>query len=107
MRFTVEFTHSANADLNDIIDWISRHDSIDNASHVLEEIEAIVLSLEELPERGTIPLELRALGVTRYREVFFKPYRIIYHVRSERVIVNLIADGRRDMMALLQARLYY
>ncbi len=41
----------------------------------------------------------------KYREVFFKPYRIIYHVREERVIINLIADGRRDMSVLIQRRL--
>ena len=45
------------------------------------------------------------LGMEKCREVFFKPYRIIYHIRGERVIVNLIADGRRDMEALLQRRL--
>ena len=41
----------------------------------------------------------------KYREVYFKPYRIIYHARGERVIINLIADGRRDMSVLLQRRL--
>lgn len=41
----------------------------------------------------------------KYREVYFKPYRIIYHVRDERVIVNLVADGRRDMAVLLHRRL--
>ncbi|MGH8035869.1 MAG: hypothetical protein ACREO9_11630 [Lysobacterales bacterium] len=48
---------------------------------------------------------MKKLGIDRYRQVFFKPYRIIYHVRDHRVIVNLIADGRRDMSALLQRRL--
>ena len=41
----------------------------------------------------------------KYHEVYFKPYRIIYHVRDERVIINMIADDRRDMSVLLQRRL--
>ena len=51
------------------------------------------------------PKELLALGVREYREVFFKPYRIIYRVQDETVYVLLIADGRRDMQSLLQRRL--
>ena len=35
----------------------------------------------------------------------FKPYRIVYQVLGETVYVMLIADGRRDMQALLQRRL--
>ena len=40
-----------------------------------------------------------------YREVFFKPFRIIYRVSDAKVFVLLVADGRRDMRALLQRRL--
>ena len=46
-----------------------------------------------------------ALGVREYRQTFFKPYRVIYRVVGECVYVYLIADGRRDMQALLQRRL--
>lgn len=45
------------------------------------------------------------LGIREYREVFFKPYRIIYRVIGTNVYVLLIADGRRDMRTLLQRRL--
>ena len=37
--------------------------------------------------------------------MFFKPYRIIYRVMGDGVYVLVIADGRRDMRALLQRRL--
>ncbi|GAB7140297.1 hypothetical protein RsTz2092_02450 [Deferribacterales bacterium RsTz2092] len=39
-----------------------------------------------------------------YREVFYKPY-IIYTVSEMCVYVVLIADGRRGMRTLLEARL--
>ncbi|MCZ6629180.1 MAG: type II toxin-antitoxin system RelE/ParE family toxin, partial [SAR324 cluster bacterium] len=55
--------------------------------------------------RGAHPRELLSLGIREYREVFFKPYRILYQVAETRVMVMLIADGRRDMQTLLQRRL--
>jgi toxin ParE1/3/4 len=48
---------------------------------------------------------LIALGLREFRQVFFKPYRIIYRVMGNNVYVLLIADGRRDMQKLLQRRL--
>jgi toxin ParE1/3/4 len=46
-----------------------------------------------------------ALGIREYRETFFKPYRIVYHVDGHLVFISLIADGRRDMQSLLARRL--
>jgi toxin ParE1/3/4 len=62
--------------------------------------------LSEFPERGVCPKELLALGVREYREIFFKPYRIIYRVLNKNVYALLIADGRRGMQSLLQRRLW-
>jgi len=45
------------------------------------------------------------MGIRDFREVHFKPYRIIYRVYGRRVVVFLMADGRRDMRALLARRL--
>jgi toxin ParE1/3/4 len=92
-------------DLNDIVLWIARNDSADKALVVLDQIQGRINSLKDQPARGAAPLELRNLDIDKYREVFLKPYRIIYHVRKNRVIINLIADGRRDMSVLLQRRL--
>jgi toxin ParE1/3/4 len=58
-----------------------------------------------LPERGSYPKELLALGIKEYRQTFFKPYRAIYRIVGRRVYVYLIADGRRDMQSLLARRL--
>ena len=44
-------------------------------------------------------------GIREYREIFFKPYRIICRVMEDNVYVLVIADGRRDMQTLLQRRL--
>ena len=49
--------------------------------------------------------ELLALGIKEYRQAFFKPYRVIYRVIDSRVIIYVIADGRRDMQTVLARRL--
>jgi toxin ParE1/3/4 len=76
-----------------------------NADYVLDRISEAFRKLAELPERGTYPKELSEVGIREFREVFFKPYRIIYRVERRTLYVYLIADGRRDMQALLSRRL--
>jgi toxin ParE1/3/4 len=105
MRRAVLLTAGAERDLETIYDYIARHDCRANADHVLDKILKVADSLANLPERGSYPKELLALGIREYRQVFFKPYRLIYRVISRNVIVYLIADGRRDMQSLLARRL--
>lgn len=105
MHFSVLLTDDAVRDLEDIYDYIELHQSRGKANHVLERIEKEVNSLSENPERGAYPRELIALGLREFRQIFFKPYRIIYRVMGNKVYVLLIADGRRDMQKLLQRRL--
>ena len=105
MPFAVQLTDDAARDLDEIFDYLSRQDAPGRAEHVLERIEQVFQALSAFPERGSYPRELVELGNREYREVFFKPYRIIYRVMGDGVYVLLIADGRRDMRALLQRRL--
>lgn len=104
-RYEVRLTAHAVGDLEDIVAWIERHDGHDRAQHVLDRIRAAVVALRRFPERGPCPPELAALGIREYRETFFKPYRILYHVAEGHVVISLIADGRRDMQSLLARRL--
>jgi toxin ParE1/3/4 len=105
MPFTVFLTNDAARDLDELYDHIAVHHALQEADYVLEEIEKAFSRLSEFPERGAYPRELLALGIREYREVLFKPYRIIYRVMDKNVYVLLIADGRRDMQSLLQRRL--
>ena len=70
-----------------------------------EQIERALSSLSKYPRRGNYPKELLDIGIREYREIFFKPCRIIYRVKEQNVYVLVIADGRRDMQTLLQRRL--
>jgi toxin ParE1/3/4 len=59
--------------------------------------QAEVKSLSRFPERGGYVKELSSLGIREYWQTLFKPYRVIFRVVETKVIIYLIADGRRDM----------
>ena len=103
--FEVLLTADAEADLEDLFDYIAAHDSPIAANRVLDRIEKGLASLRSMPERGSYPKELLALGICDYRQIFFKPYRLIYRLVNAKVYVYLIVDGRRDMQNSLARRL--
>jgi toxin ParE1/3/4 len=104
-RYRVRLTPEVEADLLDLFDYIARKDSVDNAYYVLDQLESLILSLDQQPKRGNYPPELHVHGVKNFREVFFKPYRLIYEVIGNEVVVLGCFDGRRDMQSLLERRL--
>ena len=105
MPFTVWLTDDAARDLSELCDYITANHGTAEADYVLGRIEHAFFGLSDSPERGAYPKELLTLGIREYREVFFKPYRIVYRIVGENVFVLLIADGRRDLQTLLQRRL--
>ena len=105
MPFAVFLTADAVSDLEELYHYIALPDAPGKADQVLAKIEKTFRSLSESPERGAYPKELLTLGIRDYREIFFKPYRVIYRVMGDIGYVLLIVDGRRDMQALLQRRL--
>ena len=104
-RYPIRLTTEAEYDLLDLFEYIARKDSIDNAWCVLEKLDTLILSLDQHPERGHYPPELDKCGVKDFREVHFKPYRIIYEITGNHVAILACFDGRRDMQSLLERRL--
>ena len=105
MRHEVRLTAGAERDLEAIYDHLRRHESTAVANVMLDRLVAVAETLNELPERGSHPDELLALGIREYRQVIFEPYRLVYRVLGDVVYVYLIVDGRRDMQSLLARRL--
>ena len=105
MRYAVVLSRGALRDLTEIRNFVSESDSPAKADALIVRLATLLRSLSTHPERGAHPSELRALGINEYRQVFFKPYRIIYRILGRRIIVYVIADGRRDMQSLLSRRL--
>ena len=105
MPYQALLTAGAERDLESIYDHIAEFDSRASANHVLDKLLKTADGIATFPERGAYPCELLALGIKEYRQVFFKPYRLIYRIIDTRVFIYLIADGRRDMQSLLARRL--
>lgn len=105
MAYPVRLTRAAAHDLQQICDWIAEHDSPAKALHVLDRIIAEAEGVGRSPHAGSRPPELPPGMEAEYRQVFFKPYRLIYEVRASEVVIHLIADGRRDLQSLLLRRL--
>jgi toxin ParE1/3/4 len=105
MAFTVRFSKAAREDLRDLHAYIARNDSLTNADYVAREIVRAALALRDFPNRGAHPPELLAKGNRSYRQIFFKPYRILYRIRANTVFLAVIADGRQNMDLLLERRL--
>ncbi len=103
--FEVVLTEDAERDLESIFAYIAEHDSRSNAERVLTRLLEVAETLTASPDRGSAPKELKELGDREYRQVFFKPYRVIYRVIGRKAVIYLITDGRRDMQSLLARRL--
>lgn len=105
MKFSVHLIADAEQDIEELYVYVAQHDSGEEAFKLLDKIEQTIMSLALMPMRGHYPPELEQIGVFDYREVFFKPYRIIYEVIEADVYLHCVLDGRRDMNDLLQQRI--
>ena len=105
MKFSVTLIQEAEDDLFDIYGYILNNDSPAHAEYVILKLQKACISLGEMPERGHIPPELERIGATGFKEIHFKPYRIIYEIEKKTVFVHCVLDGRRDLQDLLERRL--
>lgn len=104
-RFAVELTQGAEDDLEAIYDYLAENASEEVAVELLDAFLEKIQTLEQFPLRGGIPNELQSLGIRDFRQVLMSPYRLIYRVAKGTVFIMVLADGRRDMQALLERRL--
>jgi toxin ParE1/3/4 len=105
MIYPVRITRAAVRDLEEICNWIAKHDSPQAAGHVLDRLSLTAESIAALPQRGSRPRELPEQMAAEFRQVLFKPYRVIYEIRQNEVVIHLIAEGRRNLQSLLMRRL--
>lgn len=103
--YKVLLTQGAEQDLEALYDYIAEYDSAARADRLLDQVLQVTESLRQYPERGSHPRELLELGIKEYRQMAFKPYRLLYRITDDRVVIHLVADGRRDMRSLLSRRL--
>jgi len=99
----VLWTETAQADLNEIIDYITT-DSVDNAVRQYEKIKSTCLALIDFPEQGRIIPELKNQNIIKYREIILQPWRIMYKKEKNIIYIMAIIDGRRNIEDLLLRR---
>lgn len=102
-RWTVVYGDGAKADILAIADFIAR-DSVINANKAMDRLEQRIRTLHVLPERGRIVPELQWHGMTSVREIFEKPWRILYQIKGSEVLVVAAYDGRRHLNDVLMER---
>lgn len=92
----VRWTASAEQDLKNIRDYIA-HDSRLYADRMVQSVLASVEGLEVFPESGALVLDRRVRGL---REIFVRPYRIIYRILPECVEIMAVIHGARRLPSL-------
>lgn len=105
MRHQVLVVAEAEEDIFDIYKHVLRADGRNRADRLLRRLQQTCESLAQMPRRGHSPPELERVGVRGYREVHFKPYRIIYQIAGRKVFVHCVLDGRRAVQEVLERRL--
>jgi toxin ParE1/3/4 len=105
MKYSVYLISTAEEDIFEIYEYISRNDSPQKAEDVFSKLKEACESLATMAKRGHVPPELDRMSVRDYLEIHYKPYRIIYQIFGNKVFIHCVLDGRRDMEDLLQRRL--
>jgi len=105
MKFEVILSKEAEEDFFEIYDYVADHDSIGKANNLYKKLKETCDTLEFYPNRGHYPPELLRVNIREYKEIHFKPYRIIYQIIESKVFIHCVLDGRRNLQDLLQERL--
>lgn len=103
-EFKVIWAGSAVQDLESIIDYIAK-DSPGNARKILLKIKNSVADLFHSPHRGRFVPELQNQGILLYREIIINPWRVIYRVSQDTVLVLSVFDSRQNFEDILLKKL--
>ena len=102
--YRVEWADVARRDLDEISAFISK-DSLTAALRLADRIEDRAAALESMPRRGRVPPELERFGLQIYRELLITPFRLVYRIYEDKVVVLGVFDGRRNLEDVILGRL--
>jgi len=103
-RFRVEWAEVAVRDLEEIAAFLAL-DSPPDAERAVRRIEKRAAALETSPARGRVVPELARFQIRTWRELVVRPYRLVYRIEGDAVVVLAVFDARRDLEDLLLERL--
>lgn len=101
---SVVLAAAASLDVANLLEDALARTGLADAMALNERLDAALESLATLSERGRYVPELRARGITTYREILTGTFRIVYRVEPKEVRVVAVVDHRRDLDELLYAR---
>lgn len=102
--FEVLWAAVAENDLLGIVDFIAE-DNPKISLDTLYKIKSSTAKLDHSQRRGRIVPELLRQGLSRYREILIKPWRVIYRIDENTVYVVSAIDERRNVEDVLLSRL--
>jgi plasmid stabilization system protein ParE len=102
-RYNVLWTESAQSDLISIIEYISINNPL-NAKEIFLKFKSSASKLYFFPKRGRIVPELKEQGITIYRELVIKPWRVIYKIKNKNIYILSVIDSRRNVEDILLSR---
>lgn len=102
-KYNVLWTESAESDLINIIEFISLNNPL-NAKDIFLKFKTSASKLYLFPKRGRIVPELKEQGITIYRELVIKPWRVIYKIENKSVYILSVIDSRRNIEDILLSR---
>ena len=96
------WTEPALLDLNGIAEYIAL-DKPDAASHLVQKVFSKTERLEEFPESGRKPPELKK---SRYKEIIIDPCRIFYRSERDKVYILYAMRSERKLRKYLLSERY-
>lgn len=91
---------SAERRLKEVIDYVENDRGQDKAVALLLEIHGRINELEQYPRLGAIE-ELMTHLPFEYRRLVIAPYKVIYRIEDELIMVTDVFDSRRDPSEML------
>ncbi len=103
-KYKIIWSETAHADLLEIIEYIAQ-DSPVNAKKTLKSIKDKASDLYLSPEQGRVVPELQEQGITQYLELIIHPWRLMYRITDNTVVVLSVLDARQNVEDILLNRL--
>lgn len=102
--YKISWSNNARFDLKQIIEYI-KIDNIKTAKNIYSQIKEESNKLYYYPERKRVVPELQQIGISKYRELIFKRWRIIFKIEKNIVYILLVVDSCRNLEDILFSRL--
>ncbi len=104
MNYQIIWTKSAEFDLETIIEYI-KVENIEKAKRIFFEIKNQCNNLSTFPKSKRIVPELLQIGISKYRELIYKRWRIIYKIDKNTIFIVAVIDSSRNLEDILFQRL--